>query len=615
MLPELSFLRSRALCSPAIAHLWPLTTARGAARAPSASTARLPRRRAANVWRLAILTLGLSLSAACGSDQPTTESASPGTPASQADAGDACALASCTTPPSSTSSRPPAQGCGDGRVSSAEACDDGDQKSGDGCTANCLAVEPGYACPPMGGACRAIARCGDGVLAATEPCDDENRVDGDGCSASCKLEIGFRCQGEPSKCTPTTCGDGKREGAESCDDGNALPFDGCSATCQSEPKCQTGQPCSSACGDGLVLNEECDDGNQIEGDGCSAQCKLEPGFRCTTDTSCTMVNGSCVLRVAVIFRDFNESHSDFGIGCGQLTLGVVQDTLNEQGKPVLKDGSAVCIESASSYAEWYTSNQDDATIPGELVLYQDGKGGFVNRYGPNGEQWLGPPGPQQAAYDGNPLFFPIDDSPLALNDTRWAATIPEQYGYNGWPAEDTVVPGAHLHNFHFTTEVVYWFRYDAATAATLDFLGDDDLWVFVNGKLAVDLGGPHVPESGSVTLDAQAATRFGLRAGAVHEIHVFHAERKVSGSSFKLTLRNFNTTRSECVAICGDGIVTAGEECDDGVNDGGYEQCAPGCVLGASCGDGIVQEGEDCDDGNRADGDGCGSACRNLVLL
>jgi cysteine-rich repeat protein len=96
---------------------------------------------------------------------------------------------------------------------------------------------------------------------------------------------------------------------------------------------------------------------------------------------------------------------------------------------------------------------------------------------------------------------------------------------------------------------------------------------------------------------------------------VFHAERKVEGSSFKLTLSGFSTSRSDCTPICGDAIVTLGEECDDGVNDGGYEQCGPNCVLGARCGDGVVQEGEDCDDGNRRDGDACGSSCRVLILL
>jgi cysteine-rich repeat protein len=58
--------------------------------------------------------------------------------------------------------------------------------------------------------------------------------------------------------------------------------------------------------------------------------------------------------------------------------------------------------------------------------------------------------------------------------------------------------------------------------------------------------------------------------------------------------------------------VVLGEECDDGVNEGGYGECGPGCKLGAYCGDGIVQPGEDCDDGVN-DGNPCPSGCRNLV--
>lgn len=87
------------------------------------------------------------------------------------------------------------------------------------------------------------------------------------------------------------------------------------------------------------------------------------------------------------------------------------------------------------------------------------------------------------------------------------------------------------------------------------------------------------------------------------------------GSTFKLTLAGFSTARSDCVARCGDGIIGFGEECDDGVNDGGYNECQEGCVLGPYCGDGVVQDGEDCDDGNRVDGDECGSACRNVVII
>jgi fibro-slime domain-containing protein len=518
-----------------------------------------------------------------------------------------------------------------------------------------LVVEPGFSCSPAGVACHPVARCGDGLVASSELCDDGNQNDGDGCSARCKLELGFKCDGNPSTCTPTTCGDGVQEGAEVCDDGNDTPFDGCSKACQAEPDCKAGA-CTSRCGDGLALDEDCDDGNNNDGDGCSSTCTVEAGFTCTTSASCETKDGQCIIRAPAIFRDFNESHPDFQVGCGTLTKGVVQAALGPNGTPVLANGGGACIESATSFAEWYTPGANSAQIVGEVVLYRTPSGSFVNQFGPNGEQWAGKVtytnavyggpggtgcgactptakgkcydpclpygvGNQQACcaeetqtfYDGNPLFFPVDNAPNALSDTRLRAKIPPQYGYD-WPYEDAVLAGAQTHNFHFTTQVVYWFEYHANAAPKLDFLGDDDLWVFINGKLAVDLGGCHIPETGSVTLNAATAAGFGLADGSVYEIRAFHAERKAEGSSFKLTLTGFNTKRSDCTPICGDGIVTLGEECDDGVNDGGYGECEPGCVLGPRCGDGVLQAEEDCDDGNRIEGDACGSACRIIIV-
>ena len=77
-------------------------------------------------------------------------------------------------------------------------------------------------------------------------------------------------------------------------------------------------------------------------------------------------------------------------------------------------------------------------------------------------------------------------------------------------------------------------------------------------------------------------------------------------------MSGFNGNPTLCTPVCGDGILSIGEQCDDGMNQGGYGKCAPGCVLTEYCGDGIVQAGEDCDDGNHVDKDACNNACRDL---
>jgi fibro-slime domain-containing protein len=61
------------------------------------------------------------------------------------------------------------------------------------------------------------------------------------------------------------------------------------------------------------------------------------------------------------------------------------------------------------------------------------------------------------------------------------------------------------------------------------FTGDDDLWVFINNRLVIDLGGVHGPESASVNLDT-----LGLTAGNTYNFDLFFAERHTSGSNFRV---------------------------------------------------------------------------------
>ncbi|WP_438017612.1 lamin tail domain-containing protein [Sorangium sp. So ce315] len=101
--------------------------------------------------------------------------------------------------------------CGDGAVDAGEACDDGNNADGDGCSPTCQLEEPPE------------PRCGDGALDPGEGCDDGNTKNGDGCSAACEVEV------------PPRCGDGVVDPGEQCDDGNNADGDGCEADCRKTP--------------------------------------------------------------------------------------------------------------------------------------------------------------------------------------------------------------------------------------------------------------------------------------------------------------------------------------------------------------------------------------------
>ena len=82
-----------------------------------------------------------------------------GTAASGGAAGNGSGLAGRGSPGGGAggmSAAGPAMACGNGAVTRDEACDDGNQSDGDGCSADCRAIETGYSCQPPGQPCRRI---------------------------------------------------------------------------------------------------------------------------------------------------------------------------------------------------------------------------------------------------------------------------------------------------------------------------------------------------------------------------------------------------------------------------------------------------------------------------
>ncbi|MEZ4311406.1 MAG: DVUA0089 family protein [Polyangiaceae bacterium] len=116
-----------------------------------------------------------------------------------------------------------------------------------------------------------LDECGDGDKGAFEACDDGNNTDGDGCSALCAVESGFTCTGT----APTTCTD---------NDECALGTDTCdaNATCANTPGSFTCTCNMGYTGDGMTCVD--DDECALGTDDCDANatCTNTPGaFTCT----------------------------------------------------------------------------------------------------------------------------------------------------------------------------------------------------------------------------------------------------------------------------------------------------------------------------------------------
>lgn len=257
------------------------------------------------------------------------------------------------------------------------------------------------------------------------------------------------------------------------------------------------------------------------------------------------------LSLNAVIRDFKAKnasggHPDFEAYTGSTTVGLVNDTLDSEGKPSVKSlrGQLIGTEfqakvpdpakpGSTKWANLNPALYDAAKGDKKGTLSAGGTGnGFtsIDRF----NQWyrdvsgvnaskVVPLALKRQPNSNRYVFDSASDEPYKARGGFFPING-ELYGNSGTNSFGIVG------NFHFTTEVETEFVYERGTGQVFTFTGDDDVWVFIDGKLVIDLGGLHSKKEQTLDLDRLS----WLQDQKLCKLKVFHAERRTNQSNFRI---------------------------------------------------------------------------------